>query len=655
MRADLLALSDDSLAALANRGIVRRAAREGADGKGPIIEVEASDAVIGRFPDGVTTTLPAGATLEAGVCTCTATGVCRHKVAVVLAYRERQGPSVGPPAEAWSPATFTDDDLEAALGARVMAAARQAYRNGYRAKVRRPAATDSIPTVELGSCTVRFLVPREIGYAQSDAIRGSRDDAVALAVWAFRAADEIDAAAAELELEVGGKSPGDRSQVGERSGVEPALALAEDLLFDGAVHIGASIEGALTRVRRSLELSNLRWPIDAVDGIGDQLDAYRRRGARYSPDRFAALLAELAARHRCVSGRGVSLRSQVLGTEEAAETPLRRLRLTGIGCRVTGDADSRAVSVYLVHGEAAAVLVLEKTWNLAEGEAPTGHELGDRRVSGSTIASLAGGNVVTESAMRSARRAVRIGSNRVAKTTIVRSAGAWADLPEGILVRDLDVLSAKLAGMPPRLVRPRVEADLVHVVEVGEVLGLSYESGAQRLTARIRATGGGEATVISTHSGMTPGALDALATALGGDKGRPRFLSGIAYRFRGDLVIDPLAVVAGETVVIPDLAEGGGDGALISDSTATEDALTSALDEAIQLSAEVAHRGTRHLPATFSNRIDRAVSSLRTVGLRRAADSLAGLSSGLQAGASESLASTWMDTHIRLLITAECL
>jgi hypothetical protein len=87
----------------------------------------------------------------------------------------------------------------------------------------------------------------------------------------------------------------------------------------------------------------------------------------------------------------------------------------------------------------------------------------------------------------------------------------------------------------------------------------------------------------------------------------------------------------------------------------TKDALTSALDEAIQLSAEVVHRGTRHLPATFSNRIDRAVSSLRTVGLRRAADSLARLSSGLQAGASESLMSTWLDSHIRLLITAECL
>ncbi len=655
MRADLLALSEDSLAALANRGIVRRALREVAEGIGPTVEVDAGDGVTGRFPDGVTATLAASTTLEAATCSCMASGVCRHKVAVVLAYQQQQKSVAEPAAELWSPAMFSDENLEAALGDRVMAAARQAYRNGYRAKVRRPTATDSIPTVELGSCTVRFLVPREMGYARSDAIRGSRDGAVALAVWAFRAADEIDASVVEIELEVGGKSVADQPPMAKGSGVEPAIALAQDLLYDGAVHTGASIEGAFSRVRRSLERSNLRWPIDVVDGIGDQLDAYRRRSARYSPDRFAALLAELAARHRCVSGRGASLRSQVLGTEEAAETPLRRLRLTGIGCRVTGDADSRAACVYLVHGEAAAVLVLEKTWDLVEGEAPTGHDLGDRRVSGSTIASLAGGNVVTESAMRSARRAVRIASNRVAKTTIVKSAGAWADLPEGILVRDLNVLSAKLAGMPPRLVRPRVEAALVHVVEVGEVLGLSYEAGAQRLTARIQAVGGGEATVMSTHSGVTPGALDALASALGGAEDKPRFLSGIAYRFRGDLVIDPLAVVTGATVVIPDLADGDGTGALNSDGTVPEDALTGAIDEAIQLSAEVAHRGLRHLPATFSNRIDRGASRLRTVGLRRAADALARLSTGLQTSASESLTSIWIDTHIRLLITAECL
>ena len=652
MRADLLALTAESLAALANRGIVRRATREISEGAGPALDVDPDDEVTARFPDGVVTKLPTGATLEAARCTCRAAGVCRHKVAAVLAYQHSQPLAAGTPAvEAWSPAEFTDEALEAVLGARVMAVAREAFRVGYRARVHRPNAGAPEPAVELGSCTVRFLVPHEIGYAHLDAVRGARDDAVALAVWAFRAADATNPAAGDIDLDVGGTSP-ETGVTDQRSGVEPVLALLDDLLADGASHTGASIAGALSRVRRELERSNLRWPIDVVDSIGDQLDAYRVRSARYGAERFAGLLAELAARHRCVAGRGASLRSQVLGTEEAAETALRRLRLTGIGCRISGDTDSRSVRIYLVHGEAGAVLVLDKTWELGEGDSPSGHELGERRVSGSTVASLAGGNVVTESAMRSARRAVRIASNRLAKTTVARSAGGWSDLPDSILVRDLRALASRLAGLPPRIIRPRVEADLVHVVEVGEVSSISYVPGLQQLTARIKAVDEGEATVVATHRGATPGALDALAAAL---RSQPRFISGITYRFRSEVMIDPLAVVAGESVVIPDIAAGEGTGDIEAMEEMARDELVAALDEALGLSAEVAHRGLRHLPATFASRIDRAVSALRVVGLKRAAEGMAHLGGVLQSGRLDVATNAWMDAHIRLMVTAETL
>ena len=652
MRSDLLALTEDSLVALANRGIVRRAAREIAEGRSPAMQVDSDDTVIGRFADGVITRLPASSTLDASPCTCRAPGVCRHKVAVVLAYQQMHAPAAAS-FEPWSPAAFSDEELEAALGARVMAAARQAYRRGYRAKVRRPSAVEAAPTVELGSCTVRFLVPHQIGYAHSDAVPGTRDDAVALAVWAFRTADTMGSQATELDLDIGGLSA-ETAEHAAASGIEPAIGLIEDLLNDGASHAGGSIEGALSVVRGKLERLNLRWPIDVVDDLSDQLDAYRNRSARYSADRYAGLLAELGARHRCVVGGGASLRSQVLGTEEAEETALRRLRLTGIGCRISGEADSRTARIYLVHGEAGVVLVMTKRWELKEDEAPTGSDLADRRLSGSTIALLAGGNVVTESAVRSARRGLHIASSRVAKTTVAKSAGNWQDLPDGILVRDLNALSSKLAGMPPRLVRPRIEADLVHVVQVGEVLGQRYEPGAQRLTARIQGASGGEAIISAYHHGITPGALDAMAAALQGSD-QVRFVSGITYRFRGDVVIDPLAIVAGETVVIPDLAADRGSGAPVSHRAAPEEALVGAIDEAIGLSAEVAHRGVRHLPATFSERVERTCSRLRTVGMRQTADALHRLGATVQAGTTQRASSEWLDTHIRLLITAECL
>ena len=551
-RDDLLALTEEVLAALANRGMVRRAARELDEGRGPELEVDAGGLVTGRFPDGVVTRLPPAVTWEAASCTCAASGVCRHRIALVLAY---QRTAAGAPAavrfEPWSPGAFSDEDLEAAVGSRVMAAAMRALRAGYRARVQRPSPADPTPRVELGSCTVRFLVPGAIGYARSDAARGVRDDAVPLAVWAFRAADELRPEATEVELDVGGPEAMVRAEDG--SGMEPAVALVADLLVDGAAHTGPSIDGSIAQTRRLLEQRNLRWPVDLVDAVADQLSAYRSRSARYAAGQFASLLAELAARHRCVAGGGVSLPSQVLGTEEAAETALRHLRLTGIGCRVTGDSESRTVRVFLAHGEAGVVLVLERRWEMEEGESSIGADLTGRRLAGSTVAVLAAGNVVTDSALRSAGRVVRIGTNRVTRTTVAASSGDWGHLPQSLVVRDLNALSSMLAALPPRLVRPRVEADLARVIEIGEMLDLRYESGAQRLTARIRAIDGGTATVSATHRALTPGALDALAAALAG---RPRFVSGVIRRFRSDVVVEPLAVVAGGTVVVPDLAPG---------------------------------------------------------------------------------------------------
>ena len=61
-RTDLLALTPDTLAALANRGLVKRAAKDLDAGAGPDLEVTGDHTVHGRFPDGTETRLPPGTT-----------------------------------------------------------------------------------------------------------------------------------------------------------------------------------------------------------------------------------------------------------------------------------------------------------------------------------------------------------------------------------------------------------------------------------------------------------------------------------------------------------------------------------------------------------------------------------------------------------------
>ncbi|MEV0132689.1 hypothetical protein AB0H83_30035 [Dactylosporangium sp. NPDC050688] len=759
MRADLLALTPDALAALTNRGLVKRATRE-VEAAPPAVTADAEGTVRGVYQDGPETALPPGG-LDRGTCTCGATGVCRHVVGLVLAYQtasattglagtgaaqtgvatvggaggdgaatgvagdagpgvarsggaqragnagpgvaqsggaqragnagtgatqtaaggagpggvqaaggagpgggqtaddtntgvarsgdaQAAGPEPAVPLEAWSPGTFTDEQLEARIGTRRLAAARRAHRAGYVARIHRPTAADPAPRVELGSATVRFLVPRDLGFVHTDAVAGVRDDVLALAVWAFRVADVTAPDGQDVQVDVGGPETAGGAVDGS---LEAALRLADEVLLTGAAHVGPGLAGTVAEVRQRLDRAGLRWPLLAVGDLEEQLAAYGQRAGSYSHERLAGLVAELHARHRAVTNRGASLRARVLGTQEAAETPMRRARLDGLGCRVRAAGDTgRQVELYFAHAGSATVLVLRRTFPDAAAGAGTSAGIGGRRLGGATVAQLAAGNVVTESAIRSASRTVRLATSRVAKTTVTPSQGLWTSLPESLVVRDLRVLAAQLDRLPPRVVRPRVEAELVRVLQVAEVRSLRYAPGAQRLDALVADPAGGVATVTATHSAAAPGALDAIAAAL---SGTVRAVAGTVSRASGEILIEPLALAVGDgDVVVPDLAPASGfrvDGAPVPGA----DPLRLAVDAAVALLAEVPHRGLRMLPPTFGDRLRDAGDALTRVGLHRCAAAVGALRAGLGPDPDTATAGLWVDAYVRLLVTLE--
>ncbi|WP_433791008.1 hypothetical protein [Actinoplanes sp. CA-252034] len=652
VRGDLRALDADALAALANRGLVKRAGRE-VEREPPALSADGS-AIVAEFSDGIRATLPEGG-LEQGRCTCGATGVCRHLIGLILAYQiaaavptdssaaaasstagstvgsaavsasagpaappapacaaasasagsatsgddaviaasagapaaasaatgssasasgtaaisadagrageelsgsptgfssgparipgATPGPVSAPERAAWSPGVFTDAEVTTRIGARLVTAARRAERAGYTARIRR----GPVPVVELSAATVRFLVPNDLGYVHTDARAGVRDDVIALAVWAFRAADEQHPDDADCVIDVGGSGAGTTAG----SGLEALVEFAAEVLRGGAVHSGAGLAATAAGHLRALERAGLRWPFDAATELVGQLTAYRDRSARYSPELLADLLAELFARHRAaVADGGAAARARVLGSEEAAETPLRRVRLDGLGARVTAIDDERRIEIF--HGQPASgvVLVSHRQWTTTDD----GPALARRRIAGTTIAAVAAGTLVTESAVRSASRAVRLSTSRVAKSSVTASNGAWDALPDGLLVRDYARLATDLDAMPPRPVRARVRAELVRVLVIAEVGAAHYSPGAQRLTVEIRDEHGNQATVVATHAAVTPGRLDAVAAALDGRRGKPRYVAGSVHRSGGRVVIDPYAIAADGPPVIPDLA-----------------------------------------------------------------------------------------------------
>ncbi|MEV1058638.1 hypothetical protein AB0I92_15405 [Micromonospora chalcea] len=676
-RDDLIALTPDVLAALSNRGLVKRATKEVDAGERPVLTEDADGAVRAAYPDGVTVTLPGGGGLAAGICSCPAPGVCRHLLSVVLTYQRTHADApareaapdgeaaldgeaapdtdaapglddAGAPAEPWrwSPGDVTDEELASAIGAPALAAAKRRLRRGYTAVVHRPDAADPVPRVELPTGTVRFLVPRQIGYARGDAADDG-GESIALAVWACRAADREHPDRPEAQVRVGGPAT-----VTDHPALDAAVALAADVLLTGAAHLGSGVDARLTAARRALDAAGLRWPLLAVEDLAGQLEAYAARGARYRPETLADLLAELPARRRAVVNVGATPPERVLGTHEPAETPLRRVRLTGLGARVRSSGGEVGVDVVLAHPAAVSVLVLRRAYPVTGDDPPTGRELAGRRITGATLGALAGGNVVSESAVRSAAHQLRFAAGRLARTTVTPGAGDWSGLPPGLLARDPDALAAELAGRPPRLLRPRTAAESVRVLALGEVRAIGYAAGEQRLHATVTGADGGTATVTATHHAAAPGALDALAAALDGTHGPPRYVSGTVRRGADGLVVEPLAVVA-DTVVVPDLAPGVGDGRLAGAVDARPDPVAAALGAAAALLAQAAHTGLRHLPAAFPERLRATAAGLAAVGLDRCGATVSGLAGALGADPGEPAVRAWVDAWIRLSVTGE--
>lgn len=607
-RPDLLALSPESIAALANLGLVKRAQREIAAGEGPTLEEDAAGTVTGSFKDGVIARLVPGRSLRDTPCSCGAVTVCRHRVAVALAYpawhaqrapdsasaarieppppestahskdapgadapRPRESTAQQEPApptyaradplsDPWSPGELTDEELERAVGKRIMTRARALSASGLVVEIRRPAPDreDRVFEARLPTCAVRFLVPRDLAYARCDCALALRCEHVVLAAWAFRDATEIGPTSTPRMIELSARHAdpaGVAIAVPARvSALDGALDLAREVLLEGVAGVRSEhLAPRFARARAELAHAGLVWPTAIVDELEASLEAYRDRSARYSAAHVASLLTELAARVRA-SARGGELPARfVLGEGEARETLLDHVRLLSLGARVEADGRARTAAIYLADASTGVVLVLSKRWSFSEDEEPEdGPALRRRAVaSGLTLGALAAGQLVSRAVKRLANRSVVLGASRKGQTSITPQSGDWSFLPASILVRDFEAHALALRALPPRLLRPRVLAETTRALAVAEVGEIVYRPGEQELCAELHDASGAMILLRRRHRRAAPHAIEAIAHALRGDP-PVRFVSGEIRRGLASLEIDPAALVT-DRVIVPDL------------------------------------------------------------------------------------------------------
>lgn len=641
-RPDLDIITEAALIGLTNRGLVKRAQRELDSETPPKISQAPDGTVTARWQDGNVSTLAADRAVTQADCTCGATTLCRHHIGLVLGYqRVAQDTEGATAASDWSPAMFTDAELATAFGAATMKAAERRRAAGYPATVQR----GQLPTVELPSSTVRFMVPEHLDFALTDADKQASAVTVVLAVWAFRLADATDPGATRVEIEVASTAERDEKPTTE------TRDLAIELLRSGTVNVTDVLSGKLDRTAADLDRDNIRWLADTLQDLRTQLGAYRTRHAAFSDLRVAELLAEVHARSLASSSPRLT-RAQILGTGEKASTRVRLTRLTALGARLTRIDDAISAAVYLV-GDSIP-MVIHRSWPVDDDPGFAGEVVGRRRIAGTTLERLASSSVVTESAVRQANRALELTRSAVAKTSVLPLGRAWESLPDHLFHHSFSLAEREITSQPPRFIRPRVEAEFVGVFAVHRVVSMSYSPGDQRLVAEVADTHDGRALIADEYRSVAPGALDALHHALKaiGDQAQPALLSGIMRRARGCLIVEPLAVLLGTEVSVFDFAPGK-TGALPEHHETPADPLHRPVLAAQSLLSQAAHTGLDHCRAGMQRQIHSSADELASTGFHQTASVLRRFGNAL--GSRESLEAPhhWFAATVRVLTILE--
>lgn len=636
-RTDLLDLGPDALMALANPGFVKRAQKDVAAGALPVLQQDADGTVHAVFDDGVRTGMRPGESLRDAACTCTAGGMCRHRVMLVLAYQAAHAGAV--PAEApdrppagWSPAGFDDAAIAGAVAPQVLEQAR-------RLALERPVATvvadagGGVPAVVLPMSQVRFFSSASLALARCDCRQGSCCAHVVLACWAFRQAAQTHPGAAEVSLAVcpfGVPLPDD---AGGTMASDAALKVREgvqDWLWsvwrEGASQPLPGLEACYEALMADLAQLGWTWVREDLGSVWQIMQSFARRSNRFGMDDLVQATARLYQRLQGAAhadgSRGARVpASRILGIGQQGETALDLLRLISLGMTCWRDDAATGASIVFADPDTQAACVLERTWPRNPGDPDDIAALLNRRVAGFPLRLLAAGQVVTRAAKRRANASVELGAQARQTSVLALSPKAWDDLRAPLRFDTLAALLQHLRNRPPAGIRSGEAGGDWHVVDLAGLTpdGWAWDAAQQILFAHWHDSGGIPLRASLGYQSVTPGAVDALARALDGEWGAVRALAGPVRREGGGLAIRPISVLTERRAVVLALEPQATHPMTLREMPLAASASEALLRESLDLLGQVLRQGLRHVPAALRSRVMAQASRLDEAGYGHAA------------------------------------
>ena len=570
-RTDLLSLSADDLATLANRGLVKRALAEldGGQIEGTPTE-NAAGTVSVLWSDDVHCLLPSGKTLREASCSCAATGICRHLIRSVLAYQRQHIAPVEVEIKVaelaasleWNPGAISANELNEIVPAATSKRARQLWDAGQIIEVR----TGARPVARfhtLGTNT-RFLVANDARYTHCDCAQSAPCVHVPLAVWAF---EKLAPGAREGLISTRAEPP--TVPVSLLDSVEK---LASELARVGVAHAGRPFLDKLARLESELRAGELMWPAAIVADLARQIEWHDAHNARFEAARVAQLVGELLIRADAIGAQtGATPDLFVRGAASDVTVEVGAARLIGIGAdaRIYGggvevraflqDADSGAV-VFVTH-DFPDPIATTPAFSRAPVAPAAPQSLARLAampvVKGVGLSAVGGGQILARGGKRAPSGAWSFGRSPLSYNA---QNYQWEKLRAPLLAENFAEVAAHLGHQAPAFLRPRRAAENLFVVPIIAAHDARFDGGAQEIRAALRDAANGEAHLVHPFSARGAAGFEALLQLLQSQI-TLKFVAGRVEMGADGLTIAPLALVyeadGKRHILLPWLAEVG--------------------------------------------------------------------------------------------------
>ncbi|HBE5579128.1 TPA: SWIM zinc finger family protein [Escherichia coli] len=590
LRQELLELTPQALTALSNAGFVKRSLKELENGNVPEISHE-NGALIATFSDGVRTQLANSQALKEAQCSCGASGMCRHRVMLVLSY-QRLCATVQPTEkeEEWDPAIWLEE----------LATLPDATRKRAQALVAKGitielfCAPGEIPSARLPMSDVRFYSRSSIRFARCDCIEGTLCEHVVLAVQAF-----VEAKAQQAEFNhliwqmrsehVTSSDDPFASEEGQTCR-QYVQQLSQALWLGGISQPLIHYEAAFNRALQAAEACNWRWVSESLRQLRASVDAFHTRASHYHAGECLRQLAALNSRLNCaqemarrdsvgevppvpwrtVVGSGIAgeclrqlaaLNSRlncaqemarrdsvgevppvpwrtVVGSGIAGEAKLDHLRLVSLGMRCWQDIEHYGLRIWFTDPDTGSILHLSRSWPRSEQE---NSPAATRRLFSFQAGALAGGQIVSQAAKRSADGELLLATRNRLSSVVPLSPDAWQMLSAPLRQPGIVALREYLRQRPPACIRPLNQVDNLFILPVAECISLGWDSSRQTLDAQV-ISGEGEDNLLTLSlpaSACSPFAVERMAALLQQTDDPVSLVSGFVSFVDGQLTLEP--------------------------------------------------------------------------------------------------------------------